>query len=159
MTASRLAFIQKVSSSAVDATIGTGLFPSLLIAQACLEGRDGASLLAKKYNNHFGIKASAGWIGATILMNTKEFIRGAYITVKAPFRAYRNLTDGFKDRCNFLIKNSRYEKNGVFKAATAADQARALQKAGYATDPNYANSLISLIKLYGLEKFDVEKKK
>lgn len=156
MSPTRKAFIEKIAKDAIDATLGNGLFASVLIAQACLEGRDGQSVLAKKYNNHFGIKAGSTWSGAIAQMLTKEYLKGAWVTVKAAFRAYPNHFAGFVDRCNFLLSNSRYTKAGVFSAKTPIEQAQALQKAGYATDPKYAASLASIIRIYGLEKYDVE---
>jgi len=70
------------------------------------------------------------------------------------FRHYSTPLECFKDRNNFLQQNTRYKKAGVFSAATPQDQARALQKAGYATDPKYAELLINIIVNYGLEKLD-----
>ena len=159
MSETRKKFIASIAQSCIDSTSGTNLFPSVMIAQACLEGRDGQSLLASKHNNHFGIKKSSGWFGAFVLMKTKEFISGKWISVDAPFRVYSSLIEGFKDRVGFLQKNSRYAKAGVFTAATPELQVKALVKAGYATDDKYYTLVTGIISGYGLKQYDALKKK
>ncbi len=163
MDLTRKNFILSIAADAIHACSGTNLFPSVLIAQACLEGNNGVSVLAKDYNNHFGIKASAAWTGNTIMMKTYEYINGIKKSVMAPFRAYSTLYDGFKDRCQFLIENPRYSVAGVFAASTPEAQIRAIKKSGYATDPNYENLLLGILKTYNLKQYDtqavLEKKK
>jgi len=78
------------------------------------------------------------------------------VTVKAPFRKYATVTDSFRDRNRFLARNPRYTNNGVFSAPDPASQCRALQRAGYATDPEYADKLITLIVRNDLKRFDLE---
>lgn len=151
----RQQYIEYIAPTAQKICQNTSLFPSVLIAQAILEGNNGNSLLAKKYHNHFGIKASKGWSGKVVSLNTKEVFNGNSIQIKDGFRVYDTLEEGFLDRNNFLIQNPRYKKAGVFDALTAETQAEALQKAGYATDPNYANKLIQIINGSGrLKQFD-----
>lgn len=159
MSEQRKSFIASIAQSCVDATAGTNLFPSVMISQACLEGRDGQSTLAKKHHNHFGIKKSSGWLGAFVLMKTKEFMSGKWISVNAPFRVYSSLLEGFKDRVSFLQRNSRYAKAGVFTAATPEAQVKALVKAGYATDDKYYTLVTGLITGYNLKQYDALKKK
>ncbi|MGN7988662.1 glycoside hydrolase family 73 protein [Pedobacter sp. 22226] len=159
MDITRKKYIESIKDAVITATSGTTLFPSVMLAQAALEGGNGASVLAKKYNNHFGIKASGSWKGLTVVMPTTEYVKGVAIKVQATFRAYASLLDSFLDRVNFLKVNSRYAKNGVFSAKTPEDQAKALQKAGYATDPNYANLIINIIKTYNLKQYDTAEAK
>lgn len=152
---SRQIFIQKVAAPAQQACKGTGLFPSLMIAQAILESGEGKSGLSASYNNYFGIKAGGGWTGKTVTLPTREVLNGKSVTVQAAFRAYNSLLDGFKDRCKFLRDNPRYAKAGVFTAATPEAQAEAFQKAGYATDPQYAKLLCQIINGSGnLKQYD-----
>jgi len=150
----RSEYIGLVYVDVIRACKGTGLFPSLMIAQGILESGNGNSKLARVYNNHFGIKASKGWTGDEDLMPTVEYVNKKPVSVKAPFRSYPTLEKGFRDRVNFLQVNPRYAKAGVFAAKTPAEQARCFQTAGYATDPAYASLLISIMKGSQLEHFD-----
>ena len=150
----RADYIKQFTIAVVNAAKGTGLFPSLFMAQAILESGNGQSSLAKKYNNHFGIKASKDWKGKVIDMKTREVFNGNEVFIKDGFRWYTNPLDSFKDRVDFLKKNQRYAKHGVFTAKFPEEQADALQRAGYATDPNYANTLKMLIAKYNLKVLD-----
>lgn len=150
----RLEYIKRFTNAVVNAAKGTGLFPSLFMAQAILESGNGTSSLASKYNNHFGIKASKDWKGKVIDMKTREVFDGKDVYIKDGFRWYDNPNDSFKDRADFLKKNPRYTKYGVFTAKTPEEQADALQRAGYATDPNYASTLKWIINKYNLKALD-----
>jgi len=150
----RKQFIEKFAPLAKDASRGTGLFPSVFMAQAILESGDGNSSLSRQANNYFGIKADKSWVGDFVIKPTTEYVNGVAVKVDAKFRAYKSALQSFYDRVEFLQKNSRYKNAGVFIAATPEDQARALQKAGYATDPNYANLLITLINQNKLKNYD-----
>lgn len=150
----RLDYIKRFSNMVIQAANGTGLFPSLFMAQAILESGNGQSTLAKEFNNHFGIKASKDWNGKVIDMNTKEVYNGNEVYIKDGFRWYNSAFDSFKDRVKFLQDNPRYTSNGVFSAKTPEQQADALQKAGYATSPTYANTLKWIINHYNLKSLD-----
>lgn len=152
-------YIDTYSGAVINSTKGTRLFPSLMMAQAILEGSDakgnpGNSNLAKFYNNLFGIKADPAWTGKKVLMPTREVIGGKSKMVNAWFRHYDTPEQCFTDRVQFLLKNPRYVKAGVFNANTPEEQAEALQRAGYATDPKYAAILKSLILRHNLKKLD-----
>ena len=147
-------FISQISTRAIEACQGTSLFPSLMIAQACLESNFGKSKLASLHHNYFGIKASAAWKGKTITFQTQEFINQKTITVKQAFRSYPTLLTGFADRVRFLQVNKRYTLHGVFKSTSPEEQARCFLKAGYATDPSYPQKLISIIIKYNLKQYD-----
>lgn len=144
MNPERTAFIKKVAPDTVTACAGKNLFPSVMLAQNILESNNGKSQLATKHNNFFGIKASNGWSGGIAQFLTTEYINGVAKKVTAAFRSYPTMLDGFKDRIRFLQVNPRYTKAGVFEANTPEEQAKALQRAGYATDPQYAKKLIVL---------------
>lgn len=144
------AFINRVSNAALQDN--SGIFHSITIAQAILESNWGESTLTSKYNNLFGIKGSFN--GSSVNMLTGEFFGGAWVTINADFRSYNNYEESIKDHSNFLLENSRYKLSGVFDATNYIEQANALQKAGYATDPTYAKKLISIIKTFGLDIFD-----
>ncbi len=142
---SRVDYIKRIAPIAQESCKNTGLFPSLMIAQAILESADGRSILAARYNNHFGIKADRAWKGKTVSMKTREVFNGHSTFIKDGFRVYETLQDGFKDRNTFLRINPRYTTHGVFAAKTPEEQAEAFQRAGYATDPNYARLLTQVI--------------
>lgn len=147
-------YIEKIWKAAVEACRGKGLFPSVMIAQGILESGNGNSGLAKSYNNHFGIKAGVDWTGKVANLNTKEVIDGDVVPEHAFFRVYDSIEAGFKDRNAFLKKNPRYTKAGVFSAKTPDEQIYSLAKAGYATDPDYARKLKSIIRANNLTRFD-----
>lgn len=150
----RAEYIQKYTQAVVNAAKGTGLFPSLFMAQAILESGNGQSSLARKYNNHFGIKASKGWKGKVVDMKTREVFNGQDVYIKDGFRWYNDPWDSFRDRVAFLKKNKTYANHGVFTAKTPEEQADALQRAGYATAPNYASVLKKMIRDYNLKALD-----
>ena len=152
-------YIIRYAPFVIGALKDTKLFPSVMMAQAIIEssnkaGIPGASLLASKYNNHFGIKADSSWYGDKIDLKTTEYVKGVFKTVKSWFRVYEHAHHSFTDRISFLVENPRYQKGGVFNALDAAQQALALQRSGYATDPAYASRLIALMRRLGLEELD-----
>lgn len=153
----RREYIAKWASTVVDLTENTALFPSVFMAQAALESGNGNSSLAARYNNHFGIKADKSWKGRKVNLQTREVLNGADVTVGAYFRVYYDASDSFRDRVRFLRENGRYAINGVFRASTPEEQAWALQRAGYATDPNYAETIIAIINSNGLKSLDKKK--
>jgi mannosyl-glycoprotein endo-beta-N-acetylglucosaminidase/stage II sporulation protein P len=156
MSTIRSQYIATVAPLAVQARAEyPALFPSLAIAQAVLESGNGRSELAAKYNNHFGIKSNSAWKGKVVSLRTKEVYDGREVVINDGFRVYDSIVESFRDRNRFLARNRRYTTNGVFSATTPQEQAKALQKAGYATDPKYAQKLIDLIAGQGLERFDV----
>ena len=99
-------------------------------------------------NNLFGVKASPPWTGPTTTQRTREVIDGQNVIVEAKFRAYPNYQGSIDDHAQFLLTNPRYA--GAFKTTNAVDFTRAVAAAGYATDPNYADTIISVMKAHGL---------
>ena len=87
-------------------------------------------------------------------MQTEEHNDGTNVVTMGTFRSYNNWGESIEDHTNFLLENSTYKRHGVFKATNYTDQAKALQASGYATDPNYAKELVTLIKEYNLDKYD-----
>jgi len=139
-------FIQKYHSFATSATAGTGISPYLILAQAFLESGSGESLLAKKFNNFFGVKAYQGWPGKSIALRTKEQNKaGQEYTTTANFIVFNSPYDSFMHQIKFLQTQPRYRKAGLFdKPYDYKAQADSLQKAGYATDIQYSNKLTTL---------------
>lgn len=152
-------FIQIYGDKAINACLGSGLLPSVMIAQAILEGAWGKSYLARAHNNHFGIKAPKNAANKVQLTTSEVSATGETYTTKAWFKTYESILEGFQDRVEWLKMNPRYTTHGVFEARTARQQVEALAKAGYATDPKYASKLNELISSYKLEMLDVAMEK
>lgn len=147
-------YIALYNSLAVKIAGEAGLFPSVILAQAIIESNNGNSLLASQYKNHFGIKAGGSWTGKSVNLNTREVIGGSSVTIADNFRVYDTVEGSYKDWAEFLQVNPRYKNAGVFTATTPMQQAEALQRAGYATDPNYASIITSVIEHENLGAFD-----
>ena len=145
-------FIMRLTPGAVASAKASGVLASITIAQAALESGWGESGLAKTGNNLFGIKADSRWRGQTLTMNTKEFIKGQWVVVPALWRKYPSWQASMEDHAAFLRRNPRYK--ACFLCATASAFAKALLQAGYATDPEYANKLITLMDKHQLQALD-----
>ena len=118
---------------------------SITLAQGVFESGAGTSRLAVKANNHFGIKCH-GWTGRTISHNDDR--------AGECFRAYRNVKESYEDHSLFLRNGSRYSSLFQLKPTDYKGWARGLKKAGYATNPQYADKLIGIIETYELYKYD-----
>jgi flagellum-specific peptidoglycan hydrolase FlgJ len=149
MAYTREDFIQKYGPFIAKTTKGTGIFPGTVVAQAVLEssggGLVGGSKLSREANNYFGIKCHSTWNGKKYYINTGEWSaeKGNY-AVNACFRHYNSVEDSLKDHISFLQTNPRYKQAGVFEAKSVEEQAKALQRAGYATSPTYADKVTSI---------------
>lgn len=122
---------------------------SITLAQGLLESGAGRSELARKSNNHFGIKCGRSWDGRTV--------RADDDAPNECFRAYRHAKDSYRDHSKFLRTGARYAFLFRLKITDYKGWARGLKKAGYATDPRYADRLINIIELYDLDRYDTKK--
>lgn len=132
-----------------------GVLASISLAQAALESNWNGSQLSQQYHNFYGIKASPGQ--KSVVLPTKEFIKGTWVTINAPFKVYDNTQGSMLDHALLLVRGTgenhqRY--NQVLKAPDYITAANALYQAGYATDPGYAQKLIKIIEMYHLNRFD-----
>lgn len=143
------AFVDKVRPHAEAAAAALGVPVHLLIAQAGLETGWGKSQPrnadGSASNNLFGVKASRNWNGATVAAATTEFVRGAAVQTVEKFRAYGSYTDAFRDVAKLL--GSRRYAGALANAGDPAAYAQSLQRAGYATDPAYADKLTRVIRM------------
>jgi len=143
------AFQQQVGVHAEAASQETGIPANFIIGQAALESNWGRREIkgvdGTTSHNLFGIKATAGWKGKVVEAVTSEYVNGVRQQRVEKFRAYDSYADSFSDFANMLQKNSRYEPL-IANAQDAAAYAQAMQKAGYATDPNYADKLRRVIQ-------------
>ena len=142
----KLDYIDKYSDIAIKEMKRTGVPASITLAQGILESNAGQSVLATKGNNHFGIKCHNDWKGKTMKMDDNA--------PKECFRVYPNAEASFRDHSDFLRSRDRYKSLFELKQTDYKGWARGLKKAGYATDPGYADKLITLIEDYELSRFD-----
>jgi flagellum-specific peptidoglycan hydrolase FlgJ len=151
----RQQFIDTIKDGVIEVCKDTHLFPSVMIAQGCLESNNGASNLSAKYNNYFGMKPGHDWKGATVALPTTEEVDGKIIHISQSFKVYHNISAGFKDHVEMLQRVGVYKTAGVFTATTPELQCMALHKAGYATDSHYAPKLIAIINENDLKQYDI----
>lgn len=133
---------------------GSKMFPSVRLAQNWLE--TGGTI--NGWNNLGGYKVGSGkttpyWDGSSVNTKTWEVYGGVKVNTSANWRAYKSFYDFYKDQ-DLLFENTRYAR--VRAATTPEEQCKALYACGYATDPEYSNKLISIIKANSLEKYDEE---
>jgi flagellar protein FlgJ len=147
LSSTQSGFVQKHADAAQKAEAATGIPATFLVAQAAHESGWGRGEIrhadGQPAHNLFGIKAGAGWKGATADVLTTEYENGQARKVVQKFRAYASYEESFADYAR-LMKTGRYA-GVVAQANTAEGFANALQKAGYATDPQYANKLTRII--------------
>jgi len=122
-----------------------GIPASIILAQGSLESNNGTSTLAKKANNHFGIKCH-GWKNATIYHDDDE--------KNECFRKYNSPEESYKDHSEFIRYRERYNALFSLDIKDYKGWAHGLKAAGYATNPNYAHLLINIIEKYSLYKYD-----
>ena len=141
-------FVRKHQWAAQAAERATGIPASNIIGQAALESGWGKHEIKMKdgtsSHNLFGIKAGADWKGKVAEVTTTEYSNGVAKKVTAKFRAYDSYAEAFTDHARLLSQSPRYSQT-VATADSVKDYAKGLQKAGYATDPAYADKLTKTI--------------
>jgi flagellar protein FlgJ len=142
-------FQNRMAQHAEEASRATGVPAHLMLGQAALESgwgkREIKAADGTPSNNLFGIKATGNWDGKVVEATTTEYINGVKQKRIEKFRAYDSYADSFKDFANLMRNNPRYE-NVMSNLQDVNGYAQAMQKAGYATDPNYATKLASVIQ-------------
>lgn len=119
---------------------------SITLAQGLLESGAGTSRLAREGNNHFGIKCGTSWTGPYMLVNDDA--------PNEHFRVYASAEQSYEDHSLFLRHRGRYAQLFQLKLTDYKGWAHGLKAAGYATNPQYAYSLIDIIERYNLQKLD-----
>lgn len=142
-------YIAKYSDIAVRQEKLHGVPASITLAQGILESGAGNSEMAKRSNNHFGIKCHNGWTGDTVVY----FDDGE----NSCFRKYDKPEESFDDHSLFLVKGRRYAPLFQLDPTDYKGWAYGLKNAGYATDPTYADKLIRIIETYGLNDLKQER--
>jgi len=140
-----ISYIERFKQIAIREMNNSGIPASITLAQGILESGNGSSELALQGNNHFGIKCTPDWKGKTMLKDDDQ--------KDDCFRVYKTPEESFKDHTEFL-KRKRYAPLFELDKNDYRGWAIGLKNAGYATNPRYAELLISLIERYNLNRFD-----
>lgn len=125
-----------------------GIPASIILAQGILESGAGRGDLALEANNHFGIKCHKDWLG--------ESVRHDDDSAQECFRKYPEAAESYRDHALFLVGKKRYETLFTYEKDDYKSWAKGLRAAGYATDPNYPDKLISYIERYNLHQYDCQ---
>ncbi len=150
-------FIKALIPAAKESMLRSRIPASFTVAQAALESAWGASKLAIQGFNLFGVKDAAHdtWEGPFLEFPTKEIIDGKEVIIGAKWRKYSGWDECIKDHEAFLTKNPRYASAFV-RPCTGMAFAHFIAASGYATDPNYADKIINIIRGHNLSVLDEE---
>ena len=139
-------FIQQLFPLAKDAANKLGVSPQVLLAQSALETGWGKNVIKHKNGNSsfnlFNIKADNNWTGDKVNTETTEYENNEPLTTQAFFRSYSSYKDSFNDFVNFIKNNPRYKNLSVENAHSFI---KSIKNAGYATDPNYVEKVMSVM--------------
>ena len=138
-------YFNQYKDLAIEQMFKYGIPASITLAQGVFESGAGKSELARKGNNHFGIKCH-GWQGATTYHDDDA--------KQECFRAYDNVYDSYEDHSKFLRNNARYRRLFSLSTTDYRGWAKGLKECGYATNPAYARKLTDIIELYKLNQYD-----
>ncbi len=144
----RMEYVENYSPYAIQNMRMYKIPASITLAQGILESGSGNSELARKSNNHFGIKCGSNWTGGKTYHDDDA--------ENECFRTYKTVLDSYNDHSEFLTKNKRYSNLFILKIDDYKSWAKGLSKAGYATNPNYASRLITIIEELKLYSYDEE---
>ena len=146
----RQAYIEDTEKMAVRIARKNNILPSVMLAQSILESNWGRSELSKEYNNYFGIKAVKKDQG--VVFETEEYVDGESGRYMENFKKYSSKRESFEHYAKLLSTAKRYEK--VKTAKNYKEAAQYIKEGGYATDPSYADKIISVVEKYELDKYD-----
>ena len=142
-------FVTALTEPAKQVERELGVPFQVVIAQAALETGWGQKIIKNSdgtsSNNLFNIKADSRWTGEKAQKDTLEFEQGSLVKKNEPFRVYNSISESVNDYVNFLSSGTRYQ-DALAKPDNVEHFLQGLQKAGYATDPNYANKILGTLK-------------
>ena len=139
-------YIENYKDMAIDQMRRYRIPASITLGQGLLESGAGKSRLATEAHNHFGIKVGMNWTGPYIVMADDR--------PNDRFRKYRSDDESYEDHSRFLVNGQRYRSLFNLKITDYKGWAHGLKKAGYATNPRYAEMLIGVIERFNLQQFD-----
>ncbi|MCO6489623.1 MAG: glucosaminidase domain-containing protein [Phaeodactylibacter sp.] len=143
-------YIEKYRYLSVELNQRTGIPTPIIIAVAGLESDWGTSDLARKANNHFGIKANGDWLGPAHCKPSTEYLDGVPVRNWECFRKYPLIRQSYEDFGRFLLTRPNYRNLRYYPEWDTWSWAIGLQAGGYATDPGYAEKLMAAIEAYRL---------
>ena len=146
-------YVQKHAALAAFESLRSNIPASIIMAQAIFESNWGESDLARRSNNHFGVKAS-NWDGQVEYAKDDDRDKNGRL-VSSKFRKYETVQQSYMDHTDFLRSNDRYGVLFSYDRTDYKDWAIGLARCGYATQAGYAQKLIKLIEFYELYKLDV----
>ena len=143
-------FVNRMGASAQAASAASGVPAPLILAQAALESGWGKREIraddGTQSFNLFGIKADRSWQGPVVETTTTEYVDGEPQRIRAKFRAYGSYEEAFTDYARFMTRNPRYAN--VLATNDPTEAAHGLQRAGYATDPQYGQKLVRIMQKF-----------
>ena len=149
------AFVDALWPIAEEAAAKINLPPEALLAQAALETGWGRHVMAHRTgdssHNLFGIKADSRWQGDKVMVSTLEYRDGVALNTRANFRAYASFEQSFSDYVEFVQRNPRYQQ-ALTQATDPKAYFSALQEAGYATDPAYAQKIQRILDSESMQR-------
>jgi flagellum-specific peptidoglycan hydrolase FlgJ len=149
-------YIKKYKIMAIEEMHRAGIPASITLAQAVLESRYGTSELATFANNHFGIKMGEDWTGGKYYVYSNEWNSHLQRLEKriSCFRAYHSPAESYSHHSDFIRQRPHYQNLFRISRTDYRAWAEGLKKSGYATDPDYAAKLVSLIERFSLHQYD-----
>lgn len=151
--ASRYAYIERFKDIAISEMDRAGVPASIKLAQGILESNAGDSYLARKGNNHFGIKCGSKWTGKKVYRKDDDYNANGKL-IESCFRVYKNPNASYVAHSDFLRNNPRYDFLFRLNPYDYKRWAHGLKRAGYATSATYAQKLIKVIEDYELHQYD-----
>lgn len=152
----KVEFVNTVAPTAQKLQRQYGVLASVAMAQAMIESNFGQSQLAAEYYNLFGVKTDAGDPNG-VDFETQEFVSEEWITITDRFKVYANWEESLTKHAELIYYGTSWNANfyqAVLDGKTYQEQAKGLQSAGYATDPDYANKIIAVIEEWNLTQYD-----
>lgn len=146
-------FIAAVGPAARASAIASKIPASFVVAEGALESGWGGSQLCTEAFNLFGVKADPSWSGAIFVLRTREYLDGQWTMAQAKWRKYTDWLGSIQDHASFLLSNPRYQPAFAYTSGTTF--AMAIAAAGYATDPQYGQKIVSIIKGHNLSTLDL----
>lgn len=140
-------YIESYKDLAIQEMLLHRIPASITLAQAMHESANGTSQIARKANNHFGVKCSSKWTGKKYYRNGNK--------QNSCYRKYPTVADSYKDRSRFMTNNKKYARLFTYAPTDYRSWAWGIQKSGYAASKSYAKLLIQTVEKYDLHQYDL----